>query len=136
MVLSIIFGILKGIGILFLVLLFLVLAAILAVLFVPVRYRISGEGAYEQEPGRGLFYEGKARVSWLMRIVTIRAAVKDGKAGVQVRILGIRVFGTGSRGEEKKAGKKPRENCFKRKSICGRKHRGVFIGAVHREKSR
>lgn len=105
MVLSIIFGILKGIGILFLVLLFLVLAAILAVLFVPVRYRISGEGAYEQEPGRGLFYEGKARVSWLMRIVTIRAAVKDGRAGVQVRILGIRVFGTGIWEKKKKPGR-------------------------------
>ena len=134
MVLSIIFGILKGIGILFLVLLFLVLAAILAVLFVPVRYRISGEGAYEQEPGRGLFYEGKARISWLMRIVTIRAAVKDGRTGVQVRILGIRVFGTGIWEKKKKPDRRRKKTASDRTFSAEESGAGELLSAQSIEK--
>ena len=117
MVLSIILGILKGIGIVLLVLLCLVLAAILAVLFVPVRYRISGEGSYEQEPGSGLFYEGKARISWLLRIITIRAEAKDGKAGVQVKIFGIQVMGMGIWERKKKPEESEPEELLSAQSI-------------------
>ena len=80
---SVILTILKVIGIILLVLLLLVLTVLLLVLFVPVRYRVSG--SYEDAP------EGEAYVTWLLRLIGVRAGWKDGLYA-RVRILCFNVW--------------------------------------------
>lgn len=83
-VLHILLGILKIIGILLLILLALVLLTVLALLFAPVRYRMEGERTDS-------FYQGKITISWLMRLVWFHAGYdsRKGKTEYSVRILGI-----------------------------------------------
>ena len=83
-VLHILLGILKIIGILLLILLALVLLTVLALLFAPVRYRMEGERTDS-------FYQGKITISWLMRLVWFHAGYdsRRGKTEYSVRILGI-----------------------------------------------
>ena len=80
---SVILTILKVIGIILLVLLLLVLTVLLLVLFVPVRYRVSG--SYEDAP------EGEAYVTWLLRLIGVRAGWKDGLYA-RVRVLCFNVW--------------------------------------------
>jgi hypothetical protein len=68
--LSVIPVILRCAGILLLFLLALVLLLILLLLFVPVRY--SGRGIYETSP------EAQVRVSWLLKLVSVRLDYKNG----------------------------------------------------------
>ncbi len=112
--LSIIWSILKIIGILLLVILGLILAVLLIVLFVPVRYECKGAGAYEQEPGAGLDYFVKARVSWLLRILTVRVQADKAGFGVRVKIFGIPVLGMGIWEKKKKRKKEARPGRRKR----------------------
>ena len=74
-------GILKWLGILLLVILGLVLAVLLAVLFVPIRYE--AEGSFKGEPA------AKGRVSWLWRLFSCQV-VYDGEAEVSLRIFGVK----------------------------------------------
>ena len=74
-------GILKWPGILLLVILGLVLAVLLAVLFVPIRYE--AEGSFKGEPA------AKGRVSWLWRLFSCQV-VYDGEAEVSLRIFGVK----------------------------------------------
>lgn len=80
--LHILLVILKFIGILVACLLLLLLAAILAMLFVPVRYRLDGKKYPDQ-------MSGTAKLSWLLHLITVRAEYNDGKLGVKLRILGF-----------------------------------------------
>ena len=92
---SVILTILKVTGIILLVLLVLLLTVLLLVLFVPVRYRLSGK--YEDVP------EGEACVTWLLRLIGVRAGYKDG-IFANVRVLCFNVWsmepGSGSEEEE------------------------------------
>ena len=80
---SIILFILKLLGILVLILLGLVLGVLLLILLVPVRYRI--EGSYYEQ------LKGKARITWLLHIVSVTAAFED-EFSVGIRLFGFRLF--------------------------------------------
>lgn len=92
---SVILTILKVLGIILLVLLVLLLTVLLLVLFVPVRYRLSGK--YEDAP------EGEACVTWLLRLIGVRAGYKEGLFA-NVRVLCFKVWsmepGSGKEDEE------------------------------------
>ena len=73
--------ILKIIGIILLALLGLILLAIALVLFVPVRYKVSGE--IEEE------VTIHARVTWLLHLISWRADYQNKEFDTSLRILGI-----------------------------------------------
>ena len=100
--LSIIWSILKIIGIILLVILGLLLAIFLLVLFVPLRYELKGNGSYEKEEGSSPDFLVKARVSWLLRIVCV--SIRAGKEGLKmrVRLFGIPFLRSGGTKKEKK----------------------------------
>lgn len=81
--LPILLMILKIIGIVILALLGLVLAILLLVLFVPVRYGLSG--SYH---GR---VQGNIKVTWLLHALSLRVTYEDG-LDMAVKVLGKRVF--------------------------------------------
>lgn len=78
------FILLKIIGILLLILVGLLLFLILSVLFVPTRYRFSGE--YHKE------LKGFVKVTWLLHIISIWAEYQDGKPMYSIKIFGIQIF--------------------------------------------
>ena len=104
--LSIIWSILKIIGIILLVILGLLLAIFLLVLFVPLRYELKGNGSYEKEEGSSPDFLVKARVSWLLRIVCV--SIRAGKEGLKMRarLFGIPFLRSGGTKKEKKKRKK------------------------------
>ena len=81
--LSIIFLILKILGILLLILLLLILLFAAAVLFVPVRYRLTAS-RYEK-------LKGELLVSWLLRGISLRVFY-DGRALARGKVLWFRLF--------------------------------------------
>lgn len=112
--LSVIWSILKIIGIIILVVLGLLLAVLLLILFVPLRYEVKGGGKYGQECEKDFFL--RVRFSWLLRFLTVRAQADTGGFGAKVKLLGIPVFRLGNAKRQKpvkarkgKAGKKQRE---------------------------
>lgn len=79
--LHILFGILKIIGIIFLVLISLVILIIAAVLFVPIRYRIDAK-----------YYKNldiKVRITYLLHLISVKYSNRD-KDGVCIKIFGIK----------------------------------------------
>ena len=74
----------KGIGIALLCILLLLVALLLAVLFVPIRYHVAGK----LEEGKA---DGRAKLHWLFHIVSA-FAVWDGKLRYGIRIFGITVW--------------------------------------------
>lgn len=83
---SILFTILKIIGIAILVILGLVLLILLLVLFVPVRY--SGKGSYQDDS-----YAAKLHASWLLHIVSVRGEYQKGQAlHMYLKIFGITFY--------------------------------------------
>lgn len=81
--LSIIFLILKILGILLLILLLLILFFAVVVLFVPVRYRLTAS-RYEK-------LKGELLVSWLLRGISLRVFY-DGRALARGKVLWFRLF--------------------------------------------
>lgn len=79
---AVILLILKIIGIILLLLLGLLLLVLALVLFVPVRYRISGEVGEEVSVC--------IAVTWLLHLVSFRSVYEDGEMNSVLRILGIR----------------------------------------------
>ena len=75
--------ILKVIGVILLVILGLILAAVLLILFVPVRYR--ADVSFEGKP------DGEAAVSWLLHLVRIRVSYHE-QADVSGRVLWFKLF--------------------------------------------
>lgn len=93
---TVIWAILKIIVILFLTAAGIFLAAVLAVLFVPVRYQ--AEGTYQGE------LKAAFRISWLLHFITVLAAVDDGFS-CTIRAAGFRIY---PRAEKKqRSGKRP-----------------------------
>lgn len=80
--LGIVFGILKWLGIVILVLLVLVLAVFLAVLFVPIRY--GAEGSFREE------LLAKGEISWLCHLFSCQA-IYDRDMQVSLRIFGVKL---------------------------------------------
>lgn len=97
-------AILKGIGWVFLGLLSFLLGCVLLVLLVPLRYR--AEGTYQ---GR---FSGKAKVTWLLHLVTAEVAFAD-QVSYRVRILGICLLPKKEKKISKKAAKKEVEQAAK-----------------------
>lgn len=87
--LMIILGILKVIGILFLILFGIILLLILLLLFCPVRY----VGAAEKAEGQQLRASGD--ITWLLHLLHLRVTVEGTQPAVSVRILGISSEGFG-----------------------------------------
>ena len=75
--------ILKVIGVILLVILGLILAAVLLILFVPVRYR--ADVLFDGKP------DGEAAVSWLLHLVRIRVSYHE-HADVSGRVLWFKLF--------------------------------------------
>ena len=75
--------ILKIIGILVLLILGLILAAILLILFIPVRYR--ADISFDGKP------DGEAAVSWLLQAVRIRVSYHE-HADVSGQVLWFKLF--------------------------------------------
>ena len=80
--LGILLSILKILGIILLAVLVFVLLAVLLLLFVPVRYRISGKWNTEEKR-----IEGK--VTWLFRLVHISMSADKDEQQIVPRIMGI-----------------------------------------------
>lgn len=80
--LHILLVILKIIGIILLVLLLLLLTVTLAVMLVPIRYRLDGRKTISETWGNG-------KLSWLLHLITVRAQYQEGELDVTLRILGI-----------------------------------------------
>lgn len=107
--LSIIWGVLKVIGIVVLIILALILAVLLAVLFVPLRYEFSASGKYDKEAEEAPEYLVKARVSWLLRLVSVRILAGSEGTQVKVRLFGIPLGGRKGRQEGKTTEKSRRK---------------------------
>ena len=81
--LHIILLILKIIGIILLSVLGLLLLGIICILFVPVRYK--GTGNWSQEK------HGKVVVSWLLHILSIHITYDNGESDIKYKLFGIRL---------------------------------------------
>lgn len=97
--LSIVWGILKVIGMVLLIILCLLLTVLLLMLFVPLRYELTASGEFEKEAETAPEFLVKARVSWLLRLVCI--CLTAGQTGLKLK---IRMFGIplGSRKKKRK----------------------------------
>lgn len=80
---SVILLILKIVGIILLALLGFIIFLLLLVLFVPVRYAVAGK--VEDE------ISVRAKVTWLLHLVSVGGAYEDGEFEVCLRICGIRL---------------------------------------------
>lgn len=90
---SVILLILKVIGMILLVLLGILILLLVLVLFVPVRYRVSG--AMEEK------LQLKGQVTWLLHLLSFKFLYEDGEFSQTVRICGIRLkAGAGADDEE------------------------------------
>lgn len=86
---SVILFILKLIGTILLVLLGIIVALLLLVLFVPIRYYVSGELETE--------IAVHAKVTWLLHLISFVVDYEKGEAVTSLRILGIRKKAKGKR---------------------------------------
>lgn len=90
--LSIIWSILKIIGIIILIILGVLFVVLFAVLFVPFRYEAHINGQYGkdgEENGPAYDFYVRARVSWLLRFICVRARADGSGFGAKIKILGI-----------------------------------------------
>lgn len=85
--LNIVLLVLKIIGITLLVIVGIVLLLLICILFVPVRYTLTGER--DTDEGKPLY--GSAKAAWLLHIVTGRFEYKDGEQLLTLKIFGIRL---------------------------------------------
>ena len=127
--LCVIWGIFKVIGLIFLYILGLLLAILLLVLLVPLRYEFEASGKYDKESEEPPEYLVKARVSWLLRLVCIRLRADGAGAQFKLRIFGIPIGGRRKRqpGAEQTPGKKA-QRASKKEKKPERKNRGSLRG--------
>lgn len=93
--LSIVLGILKVIGILLLILLGFVLAILLAVLFVPLRYEAEGKKTAEDLSGSGC-------VSWLLHSIRLTGSYDHRGFRAKLKLFGITVKSIGASEKKRK----------------------------------
>lgn len=83
---SILFTILKIIGIAILIILGLVLAILLLILFVPVRY--SGTGNYQNR-----LFAARIRASWLLHMISVKGEYQNAQAlHIYLKVFGITIY--------------------------------------------
>ncbi len=111
--LGILLSILKILGIILLAVLAVVLLAVLVLLFVPVRYRISGKWNTEEKK-----IEGK--VTWLFRLVHISMSADKNGQQIVPRIMGINL-----KKSRKKKQKPKKEEKNKRKKRKKKKEKSL-----------
>ena len=92
--LAVLLTVLKIIGLILLGILAFVLALLLVVLFVPIRYK--ADGFYKDKD-----YNVKGKAHWLLHAVTVSFDLKASKDPV-IRILGIKLKGKKKKGSEEK----------------------------------
>lgn len=85
-ILDIILILLKIVGITLLAVIGLVLTLLLVILFVPVRYKSSGDFEKRED---GMLFSVAANVSWLLHIVSVSVSVKDKENQVKLKLFGI-----------------------------------------------
>lgn len=105
---AIFLSILKIIGIILLSVLGLIIALILMVLFVPIRYRLKG---VMPESAEGT--EVIAKVTYLLHIISVCFTYKDKKTELSVRILGIPIRRNKDNNKENKKNKKNKKDAKK-----------------------
>ena len=118
---TVIWMILKTAGIALLVILGLLLAALLAVLFVPVRYR--ADGSWREE------LTASAAITWLLHLVSIRITYEK-ELSVRVSVCGIRIK-TGKKAEPTGSGQ--RTDSSIRTRVCGSVRTGACISVRIRD---
>ena len=84
--------ILKIIGIILAVIIGLILTAVLLVVFVPLRYKLNA--AVDGQ------FEGGARVTWLLHLISAVFSFRDKEMSYAVRVLGIRLLSSEKSGKE------------------------------------
>lgn len=89
--------ILKIVGIVLLVILGILFLILSVVLFVPIRYKVSGNKDAKERPG----IEGMISASWLMHIVSAYYEYKDKNTSFVIRIFGIQLRSAEERAERK-----------------------------------
>jgi hypothetical protein len=94
--LAVLLTVLKIIGLILLGILAFVLALLLVVLFVPIRYK--ADGFYKDKD-----YNVKGKANWLLYAVTVSFDLKASKDPV-IKILGIKLKGKKKKGSEEKTG--------------------------------
>lgn len=108
--LTILLSVLKITGIVLLVILGTVIFLLLLILFVPVRYRLSGV-KYEED---GTPVYAVAWAGWLLHIITASYEYKDRKTGFGIKILGFKLK---SRKEREEKHKKKKNKKVKDKEV-------------------
>ena len=101
--LGLLIGIVKGIGIVLLILVALILLFLCLVLCVPFRYQISAK-KFE-------VFQAKLRIQWLLKLLRLEIAMEEGQVNVSLRLFGRRIFSssTDKKEEESIAPPKPLE---------------------------
>lgn len=110
----------KGLGILLLCILILAAALLLAVLFVPVRYKLAGNRNEACAP------EGKIRVYWLFSAVSCFAVWKDGMH-YGFKLFGIPVYDNLKQEQKKKKREQKKDRGQKRKKSRKKTEEGEAV---------
>jgi hypothetical protein len=110
--LHIIWGILKFIGILLLVLIALLLLLILSVLFVPLRYKAQGE-----KTGKHFFVKGN--ISWLFHVISVTFEYQDSGQNFIIKVFGIplKLFDRNKKKKKEKALRKSGKSNHKESAV-------------------
>lgn len=126
---SVLLTILKVLGILILALVGILLAVLLLVLFVPVRYMARADRTAEGEGALSL----KLKVTWLLHLVSARFLYPE-EAYIRVRVLGITVFRSDKPAPTKKK-KKPEKDKKPKKKAAAEEKTAAREKAVSEEKT-
>ena len=95
---SVVLLILKIIGIILAVIIGLILAAVLLVVFVPLRYKMNAS----VDEG----FEGGAKVTWLLHLISAAFIFRDKELSYAVRVLGIKLLSSDKKEKPDKESKK------------------------------
>lgn len=116
---TVVLFLLKLAGILLLVLVGIIVLLSMALLLVPVRYRISGEAAQELSAS-----SVRIRVSWLFHLIHFQLVFEKKELAGRLRILGIPIgLGGKAKAEEGESGKQKRKESKGRKAKRQKKRR-------------
>lgn len=94
--------ILQIIGVLLLLLLGIIVALLLCILFIPIRYRIQVEYLPNEEEKSPLeILKLRIRIGWLFRLLLFRVTGENGQFPYQIKVFGITIMDSRNSSEEK-----------------------------------
>lgn len=110
--LSVVLTVLKVLGIILLCVLGLLLLLINLLLFVPIRYKVNGEGDWEKTATDGNKIQASGKITWLLHLLSINADVDQSGFGAKVRVFGIPIIrmGNAEKPHKEKPGKKKKQD--------------------------